>query len=367
MDTRFASDTGEALCETIETLDSEPSTEGMMVLAGDGSTLDRERLNPVLRDVSVPVFGGVFPEILHEGNKTDTGAVVAGLTVEPTVTVAPRLSDPETRFAEWLPEAVPEDGTGFVFVDAFAVRAEDFVSSLFRTYGVGLNYVGGGAGSLDMEQQPCLFTNEGVLEDAAVFATVDATTEVGVKHGWQEIAGPFRVTDSAGQVISTLNGKPAFSVYRRVVEADADVTVEEAGFFDVAKSYPFGLNRAEGEKIVRDPFEVGDDGSLTCFGNVPEGEFVHVLKGEPESLIAAAGEAYEEAATGDDADPEVFFFDCISRVLYLEERFADELDAVGGPRSPTVGALTIGEVANDGEGHLDYYNKTAVTAIIRGV
>lgn len=43
----------------------------------------------------------------------------------------------------------------------------------------------------------------------------------------------------------------------------------------------------------------------------------------------------------------------------------DELDADGGTDSPVLGALTVGEVANDGEGHLDYYNKTAVAAVTR--
>lgn len=364
MDTQFASDSGELL-ETVSAFDADSAVRGILIVTASGSSPQPADFDPVLRELSVPVFGGIFPEILHEGEKHDTGSVVAGLDLEPDVTVVPDLGDPDTRFDQ-LPEEVPCGGTAFVLVDAFADRVQTFVSSLFQRYGVDLNYIGGGAGSLEGGPQPCLFTNEGVLQDAGVFATVATESSIGVRHGWEEIAGPLRVTESSGRTLSELAGEPALSVYRRIVEADAGVTLREDNFFEVAKSYPFGLSRLDGEKIVRDPYESADDGSLTCFGNLPEDEFVHVLKGDSDSLVDAAGNAYEEAVAGSDGG-DVFFFDCISRVLFLEDAFADELGAVGGPDSPTVGALTIGEIANDAEGHLDYYNKTAVTAVTEGI
>lgn len=363
MQTAFVTDTV-GMVETLSAFDDDPAVRGIVVLATAASTPEPEEIDPALRGLSVPVFGGVFPEILHEGEKHDTGAVVAGLAVEPGVTVVTGLSDPGTEFRAALP-GHPGGETAFVLVDAYATRIEDFITALFNAYGLGVNYVGGGAGSLSEEGSPCLFTGEGLLADAAAFATVDAPTSVGVRHGWEAIAGPFCVTAAEGPTLAELDGEPAFEVYRRVVEADADVSIDPENFFDIAKSYPFGLSRLGGEKIVRDPFEVADDGALTCFGNVPEGEFVHVLKGRNDSLIEAAGDAYKRAVGDGDTDGDVLFFDCISRALYLEDAFADELDAVGGTDSPALGALTVGEIANDGEGHLDYYNKTAVAAVAR--
>ena len=60
----------------------------------------------------------------------------------------------------------------------------------------------------------------------------------------------------------------------------------------------------------------------------------------------------------------VLFIDCISRVLYLEEAFAQELSAVHEPDVPLIGALTLGEIANTGEDYLEFYNKTAVIAVL---
>jgi len=178
------------------------------------------------------------------------------------------------------------------------------------------------------------------------------------KHGWETVAGPFRVTGADGPTVTELDGEPAFSVYQDVVEEHADTTVTRENFFEVAKSYPFGITRLDAEQIVRDPFDVDGD-ALTCFGSVPEGEFVNILTGDIDSLVSAAGDAYE-AAVADSESESLYAFDCISRRLYLDDEFDRELSAIDGDEESLVGALTIGEIANDGSGHLDYYNKTAV-------
>jgi hypothetical protein len=358
MEARLVREGADGLERVLGAFDASAETRGIGVFAADGS-LPRRALDRAVRGVATPVFGGVFPGVLYEGTRVTDAVLVAGLGVEPSVTVVPGLSDPGASFSRDLPATVPDGGTAFVLVDAFATRVEEFVGDLFAAHGVTLSYLGGGAGSLDMEQRPCLVTDGGLVEDAAVVATVDAPTGVGVRHGWEEVAGPLRVTAADGRRVLELDGEPAFAIYRQIVEDDAGLSLDPGAFFDVAKRYPFGLSRLDGEMIVRDPFEVGDGGALTCFGNVPEDAFIHVLRGDERSLVEAAGRAHDEVATGDE---EVLLFDCISRVLYLEDAFERELDAVGGRDSPALGALTLGEIANDGEGHLDYYNKTAVVA-----
>lgn len=343
--------------------------EGLMLFTAASDGRPGESVEHVLQKLDVPVFGGVFPELIYRGEKVTTGAVVCGLTTEPQVTTVPELSDPDEEYAASLDPDLPVEGyeTAFVFVDAYATEVERFIESLFRTYSVEFNYIGGGAGSLEMEQEPCLFTNEGILGDSAVVAAVSPPLELGVKHGWQEIAGPFRVTDADGPTLKALDGKPAFSVYRDAVEEHTGEGLPRDTFFEIAKGYPFGVARIEGEQIVRDPFEITDDDGLTCFGDVPEGEFVHILEGEPDSLIEAAQQAKAEAQADEQGADTLFFFDCISRVLYLEDEFDRELAHVRAADTQMVGALTIGEIANDGSGHLDYHNKTAVVGMGRHI
>lgn len=358
--------TSERIESAVQEMAGTDRVEGVLVLAAPPEGGFDEQFDAFLRRLDVPVFGGVFPELIHEDTKTERGAVICGLTVTPRVTTVSGLSDADRGYSTRLDPDLLVEGyeTAFVFVDAYATEIDRFVESLFRTYGVELGYIGGGAGTLSSDRRPCLFTNDGLVRDSAVVAAVKSPLSLGVEHGWREIAGPLRVTDTDGPVIHSLDGEPAFSVYRDLVDARIPGDVTRSNFFEVAKAYPFGISRMEGETIVRDPFEVVDGGGLRCFGDVPEGEFVHVLEGDASALISAARSAAEEAQSSARGAEALLFFDCISRVLFLEDEFDRELTSVKHDGPQMAGALTIGEIANDGYGHLDYYNKTAVVGAL---
>jgi len=366
MEVTYSETVGAALNGVLASTANADTVEGILLLAAPDPALRSAAFESTLGELPVPIVGGIFPEIIHDGRKTETGAVIVGLPSEPVVTTVPELSGSGTAFRERLDPDLPARGyeTAFVFVDAYATALEAFIEALFRTYSIELNFVGGGAGTL-ADQQPCLFTNDGVIEDAAVVATLPEPMEIGVNHGWQTIAGPFRVTDAEGSTLHGLDGKPAFSVYRDAIAEAAGETVTESNFSAVAKSYPFGIGRMAAEQIVRDPYCL-DDESLSCFGEMPEGEFVSVLEGDPDSLVEAARTAHDHALGGAQRPEALCVFDCVSRVLFLEDEFDRELVALDSEALPSFGALTIGEIANDGSGHLDYYNKTAVVGALTG-
>jgi hypothetical protein len=55
--------------------------------------------------------------------------------------------------------------------------------------------------------------------------------------------------------------------------------------------------------------------------------------------------------------------DCISRALFLEDRLGEELAAAAGG-GDLFGAMTLGEIANSSRAYLEFYNKTAVVALL---
>ena len=365
MECVYSSATGEALRSELTTLGSREDVAGLVLLATPSVDVRNEGFETTLQAVPVPVCGGVFPQVIADGERHKAGLLAIGLPNEPTITVVSELSDPGTD----LDASLPADGSeaAFVFVDAYADPdgVGSLIDALFRTYSVGLSVAGGGAGRLD-DDGPSLFTADGVIEDAAVMAVVDQAMGIGVRHGWEELAGPFRVTDADGGTIRELDGEPAFDVYQDAIETNAETTLRRDSFFETATAHPFGISRLDGEPIVRDPFDL-DGAAISCFGPVPEGEFVTVLSGEPDTLIGAAEQAADTAVddkTATEGTGTLCVFDCISRQLYLQEEFEREVSAIDTPGVPMVGALTIGEIANDGTGHLDYYNKTAVVAAV---
>ncbi|MCZ8107468.1 MAG: FIST C-terminal domain-containing protein [Burkholderiales bacterium] len=135
------------------------------------------------------------------------------------------------------------------------------------------------------------------------------------------------------------------------------------GLFDV---HGLGVHYVGGELVVRDPI-ARDGHRLVCVGEVPQGAFVRILQGRPQALVEAAAAARRDAQQALPPGAGVrcaLVIDCISRVLFLGEGFSDELRAISRPGERTIGALTLGEIANRGRSCVEFHNKTAVVALL---
>ena len=339
--------------------------QGVMIWAADGNGCQPAELDPWLEKLPVPVAGGVFPQLIHGGRNHGQGYLVIGWPSRFDVVHLDLPPVEGSDVTQALLRFVPEPSrwqSVCVWVDGLASGIASALDGIYDYFGSEVVYVGGGAGSLSFQPRPCLFSRDGMRRAATQLVLLPQRLRLGVDHGWQPLAGPFVVTGGRGNLIESLDHRPAYEVYREAVLRDGARDPEPTRFFDVAKGYPFGLDKPDGRVVVRDPIQV-EGGALRCVGDVPPYSLVHLLRGEPAALIdAAARGAHALAAT---RGP-VFVVDCISRVLYLERDFPLELAAiqsVAGER-PVVGVLSLGEVANGGDVCLEFYNKTIVLAAL---
>lgn len=360
------------LQEMILSASSISGVDGLMILACEANGFTPENIDAVLNLAPVPIFGGVFPALVYGSDLIRQGTLVAGLPKVLETLFIPDLSNSAVDYETFLDWKIPGDEsalTMMVFVDGFARRISAFVESLFNNCGLQMNYVGGGAGTLSMSPTPCLFTNKGMKADGAVLALLGLASGVGASHGdWTHLSGPYRVTCSDRNVIHSLDWMPALDVYREIVEAHSGTTLDAGNLLCGSfRTYPFGISRLESEHIMRDPVRACPDKSLVCVGEVPQGAFVSILSGDESSLIRAAGNALDTALkmfpTKSEAGLDIFFT-CISRVLFLGDRFSEEIESVRHGNGPLVGACTIGEIANCGTEYLEFYNKTVVVAVL---
>ncbi len=348
----------------------EAGAKTILILACDSNGYAPANIDRLLKDIPVPLCGGIFPAIVAGAKALRKGNIVLGFPMELDLLYLCDLDDGHIDHEAIIDErfsSISDIKTAFVFVDALSSGIQNLIGSLFNVFGLEINYVGAGAGPLNFKPKHCLFTNRGLARNGAIIAATKLKSGIGIAHGWQPMEGPFRVTEAKKNVLRSLDWKPAFEVYRNAVEQHAFTMLDRDHFSEIAISHPFGIAKLGAESIVRDPVMLRRDGSMVCAGDIPAGAFVDILQGDERLLLQAARTASEDSRRRMEGSAEkqvTLFIDCISRALYLRGSFHKELEQVFSPDRYMFGALTIGEIANNGNSYLEFHNKTTVVAQI---
>ena len=361
------------VAEIVAEIDTLPRSDQdvVAVLIGEKDCPDLNALIAQLNGMDIVFYGGVFPGVIYNKEQYEFGVIAQVLPSLAAPYVIQNLGSEAIDLPHFDDRvlAMPEKCTAMILVDGLTSNISGFLGEMFHYFGDTIHYVGGGAGSLSLKQAPCVFTPEGVFQDAAVVTFLDMHSHMGVRHGWEKLMGPLVATKTDNNVIVELNWENAFDVYRRVIEPDAGVSLGQDNFFDVSKGYPFGIFKEGLEDVVRDPISVTADGGLVCVGDVPENTTLNILKGHSPTLIEAAGQAALDSLAGESV-AQCFVVDCISRVIFLQDDFEKELGAiakrVGAVNSELVpyGVLSLGEISSYGDGLLEFFNKTVVVGIL---
>ncbi|MBF0478275.1 MAG: FIST C-terminal domain-containing protein [Candidatus Omnitrophica bacterium] len=160
-----------------------------------------------------------------------------------------------------------------------------------------------GAGSCDdfhFRKTFQIFQDEVLLNSAVglLLGCPGISVSIGSAHGWRPIGKPRIVTKSIGNVIYTIDKKPAASLYEEFfAQKMDDLRNDPIGKMTIL--YPLGLLSYEtGEYLLRNPIDILYDGSILCQGDVAQGSEVHIMIGNKESCKSAFEFAANEALTG---------------------------------------------------------------------
>jgi hypothetical protein len=270
---------------------------------------------------------------------------------------------------DFVSEILESEKTLFVFVDAFGIKKDIYIDCIFNYFGISVKYIGGCCGSISFESCPCVITNDGILENAGVFALSEEPITLGVAHGWKSISDPFKVTNVENNKIASLNWEPAFEVYKKIVEQHSGIRINDNQFYETAKSYPLGIVKIDGDYSIRQILSVsGDD--LICSDRIELLEYVSIMYADKKDLLLAADEVmnmisdnYDNKNSSEDI---IFCVDCIARKLFLDTEFSKELD-IFNRIIPVYGVISLGEIANQGNEILEIYNNTIALALWRKI
>lgn len=351
-----------SLNKALTELQQDSMVLSILLFAADKNPCTFSEIENALRLNFKPLIGGVFPEIIADGERKNSGFLVIPLyevmqvihiETNDEIATAQQLETKLTPISE-------STDSVFCFVNALWTQKTVFMNSLYDELGPFVHYLGGGAGSLSFQSFPCLFCNQFIFENGAVLGSINSNMSIGVAHGWHAISDPIKVTEVKGNTIVSLNWKPAFEVYKHYAEGHSNQIFTSDNFFDIAKSYPLGLVKLDDEMIIRDPY-AQENGHLHIVDLVPEGEYIRIMHGDMTSLLEGASNAVSNSENSEFQHFTQFCIDCISRVLFMQNDFEEELKYLNKNQKAN-GILSIGEIANPGNAALELFNKTVVVA-----
>ena len=337
---------------------------------------EREReavaaLQRIAADLAMPLLGAIVPGLVAEAKFWREGVLLVACDA-----ALPRRLLPMPHSANRTTDAAVEalvdfaathaDQSGgdtlLLLVDATLPDVTSLLDRLYLEIGDQVNYAGTCVGSETFRTVPCLFDNEVFVAEAVLVALLREHPGAALAHHYRGGETLWVATATTGSHVEAIDGKPAFEVYRQMMASEYGIDLDRENFYRYAVHFPFALNRAQGESLVRIPVKVEDDGSVYCSGEVPENALLEVVRAVVPGTLDTA------LAVGSEIGPETagaLVFYCAGRLMHLEEAAATaELVALAAAvaPAPVVGALCLGEIGSGRQQYPAFHNAT-ITAV----
>ena len=255
----------------------------------------------------------------------------------------------------------------FVLSEGVHVNGSDLVRGLNSRLADSVVVTGGLAGDGSRFEQTWVLS-EGRPERNTVVAVGLYGEGLRLTHGsqggWDGFGLERVVTASTGNVLHTLDGRPALELYKEYLGDRA------ADLPSSALLFPLALRESKtgSSSVVRTVLSVDEaTQSMTFAGDVPTGHYAKLMRANFDRLILGA-EGAGVAAMGDHAGPVLSIaISCVGRRLVLGQRTEEETDATLDslpPGTKQVGFYSYGEISPHATGRCDLHNQTMTLTVV---
>jgi hypothetical protein len=299
------------------------------------------------------VTGGALLLPLPEGSRS---CVVEGLSGR---------ANPDSALAEAAGMVEHHNGgsgdTLFLIFDCMVPNIGTLLDGLDLSLADKVHYAGVNAGSETFQPIDCLFDGERFVGDSVLALLLPGQPGAMLAHDYHAPTEVITATAASGNRVTTIDWKPAFEVYQRLIQSMYGVQVTPENFYEHAAHFPLGILRLDGEVVVRIPVALGEDGEVTCVGEIPENSVLTLLRavetGAPDTVRQLARYAAENPS------PLLQIWYCAGRRMHLGDGARRELvalhDQLNG--TPMAGALSLGEIGSEKKGGYPlFHNATLV-------
>jgi len=257
--------------------------------------------------------------------------------------------------------------TGGIFIDG-----EHIVDGIMQSFGEEATIFGGMAGDDLIAEKPIVFTNNNHKDNALIALIIDED-KIDIRGiascGWKAIGTTKTVTKSEGNIVYTIDDKPALDMLMKYLGVDIKQE-DNKGIVAFMNSwyYPLQLERENGDTVIRATrFANNEDRSLICTGSVPQGSQIKFSL--PPDFDAIETVVTECASIKDNEHQKadaLIMFSCVSRHLSFGALMKEEIEQVQNIwNAPMVGFFTYGEYGKSKIGKNEFHNNACCVVALK--
>ncbi len=277
--------------------------------------------------------------------------------------------DPEAAAVEALEQALDHsrrigEVPTLVWLNGAPGHEEALIAGIESILGPDVPVAGGSSGDNTVSGNWAQIANGAQWSDAVVITVLYPSTQISYAFhsGYDPTSTTGVVTRCEGRTLYEIDGRPAAEVYNEWTEGAVSEVLPQGGNV-LALTTLFPIGRVAGEVAglpyykLSHPDSVTEDGGLTLFSNIEEGETLTLMQGTVESLVSRAGRVTDAAVEAGDFSPDqlvgglaIYCAGCMLTVQPKMNEVAGYIRTALNEK-PFVGVFTFGEqgcfVAND--------------------
>lgn len=238
-----------------------------------------------------------------------------------------------------------------VFSDGLKVNGSELVMGLKQNLPSSISITGGLAGDGSDFAKTVVVSNSGQVIEGMVsaigFYGENFNVGYGSFGGWDSFGLERIVSKSKGNVVFEIDSQPALDLYKSFLGEKAKELPASALLFPLSMR-----SHSSGEPLVRTILAIDEaTKSMTFAGDVPEGSYVKLMKGNIDRLIKGAENAAKFSVDTfiDITKPTLsLLISCVGRKLLLKQLVEEEVEAVKdivGESTIITGFYSYGEIA----------------------
>jgi len=303
---------------------------------------------PQARLVGCSTGGEIVGDRVFDESLAVTGIAFEHSTLRFAETTLESMAD-SFGVGERLASALDPDGLVHVLVlsDGLQINGSALAQGLHHHLPTHVAVTGGLAGDQARFEKTLVFLDSPSEQHTIVaigFYGDALQIGYGSRGGWDSFGPDRLVTRAEANVLYELDGQSALELYRKYLGEQAK------GLPATGLLFPLSL-RLEGsdQGLVRTVKAINEEnGSMTFTGDIPEGSYSRLMKGNFERLLDGAAESARETQVAGLLEPDLaILISCVGRKLVLKQRIDEEVERVRdtlGQDTVLTGFYSYGEI-----------------------